>query len=237
MAHALLCTAPDVGHYHPEVSFFRGYMTAYRNGKASWAGHTRAYFKDLAEFQDMSRTITDIALRHVWRVVGGKRTLCVKDPHLTPFFPDLHELYPTKARFVTICRNPLSVVRSRQAVHEKSGASRPYSQDDVAAVCREYLGYYAAVLRHDFQGQHQLVRYEDLDAPHIHASLATLMGVPGFDLTRLWSSAAPRPVPDIWGTEKHLGPLNLNPRLPPLRADWEATARSICAPIMARLGY
>jgi len=237
VTHALLCTVPGAGPHHPEISFFRGFMQAYRNGKTAWKGHTSAYFRDPSDFRALIRETADLALGQVWRTLGEPAILCAKDPHLTPFFPDLRELYPTEACFVTVARDPRAVVRSRQAVHEKSGAPRPFGPGDVAAVCREYVGYYRAVLQADFGGSHALIRYEDLDRPDVHTRLAELLGVGSLDTNRLWSGSRPRPERDVWGTPKHLGPLDLEPRLEPLEPSWAGIVADHCGPLMARLGY
>lgn len=237
VVHALICTADGVSRYNPEVSFFRGFMAAYRNGKVAWDGHTSGFFPDRAAFREMIRETTDLALGRVWEALDKPRLLAVKDPHLTPFFLDLHELYPDTARLVSVCRHPFDVVRSRQAVHEKAGGARPFGRDDVAAVAREYFNYYRAVLQPDFGGRHLLVPYERLNDEAVRAGLATFLGVDGFHADRLWGGSAGEAEDDAWGSPKYNRPIDLERRLEPLAAEWAEVTAAICGPVMGRLGY
>jgi hypothetical protein len=236
VTHALICTSERVNDYHPEISFFRGIPSAYRNGKVAWDGHTSALFSDRDEFRGVMRRTADVSLDHVWRRLGKKPVLCMKDPHLTPFFPDLHELYPQEAWFVTVCRHPFDVVRSRQEVHEKTGLQQPFGADLAMAVAREYLAYYRAVLTTDFAGRHFMFRYEDLNAEAVRNGLAQVAGVDDLDVRKLWG-AAPDTSDDPWGSPKYNGPIDLEPRLTPLAPALREAVRPICQPIMARFDY
>lgn len=53
--------------------------------------------------------------------------LCVKDPALTPHFPNVVRIPGARVRFVTVIRHPYDVVRSRQDVadREGKGSTRP----------------------------------------------------------------------------------------------------------------
>jgi hypothetical protein len=238
VAHALICAGDGVSEYGPEISFFRGYMTAFRNGRAAWAQHTSAYFKDEADFRDLMRDSSDLALGRIWQALGRPAILAMKDPHLTPFFPDLNMLYPQSAGFVTVCRHPYDVVRSRQEVHEKTTTSRPFAPADAAAVAREYLNYYTAVLRHNFNGRHFMFRYEDLNSEDVRAKLAAFVGVAGFDTSRMWgASAGKSEQEDAWGSPKYNQDIDLSSRLSPLADELKEVAATICAPVMERMGY
>ncbi|MBX3482845.1 sulfotransferase [Phenylobacterium sp.] len=237
VAHALICTGDDVSAYAPEISFFRGFMSAFRNGRAAWDQHTSAYFRDRDDFRDLIRETSDLALRRIWTALGGRSILAVKDPHLTPFFPDLNLLYPDKARFVTVCRHPYDVVRSRQEVHDKSGLGRPFTVGDASAVAREYVSYYQAVLRHGFGGRHFMFRYEDLNSDGLRARLAAFAGLQGFDTSRMWGASADKVDDDAWGSPKYNRAIDLTSRLSPLAPEFREGVAAICAPIMQRMGY
>ncbi len=238
VAHALICAGEGVSEYGPEISFFRGYMSAFRNGRAAWTQHTSAYFKDAGDFRDLIRDTSDRALGRIWQALGRPAILAVKDPHLTPFFPDLNLLYPDAAGFVTVCRHPYDVVRSRQEVHDKSNPGRPFAAADAAAVAREYLNYYTAVLRHSFGGRHFMFRYEDLNSDDLRSRLAAFVGVPGFDTSRMWGASAGKPEQnDAWGSPKYNRQIDLTSRLSPLAAELTEVAGTICAPVMERMGY
>lgn len=237
IAHAIICTAQGVSRYGPEISFFRGFMSAYRNGKAAWAGHTSAYFDDAADLRSLIRDVSDRALSRVWTALDRPDILAVKDPHLTPFFPDVDEIYGDSARYVTVCRHPFDVVRSRQEVHERSGPGFLFSADDVTGVAREYAAYYRAVLQADFAGRHAFLRYEDLARPQVIQQLAAFLDLGGFAMDRLWGQSAGASQDDAWGSPKYNRPLDLGPRLSALDPNWKALTARICGPVMARLGY
>ncbi|WP_421932549.1 sulfotransferase [Phenylobacterium sp.] len=236
VTHALICSADRVSNYHPEASFLRGLLPAYRFGKAAWQGHTKAFFPDPQAFRAHIRETLDLSIRRLSEALGRPEILCLKDPHLTPFFPDLAELYADQARFVTVCRHPLEVVRSRQAVHEQ-GEDRPFLDAGVVQVAREYLTYYSTVIRTDFGGRHFLFRYEDLNTERVQGGLAGFVGVERFNPDLMWRTAAPVERDPAWKSPKHGGVIALEPRFEPLQEPWAVMVREICRPIMARLDY
>lgn len=243
VTHALLCTAPGVSRYHPEISFFRAAPQAYRTGLATWTPHTSAFYPDPETFRLSVRETALAWLGQVARAVKDPPVLCVKDPHLTPLFPQVRSLLPEEAWFVTVCRHPYAVVRSRQQVHEKAGNGRPFGEPEVLAVAREYLTYYRTVLETDFGGRHYMFRYEDLGTERVRENLARFLSVEGFDLDGLWRTPegdTPDPAriaDDPWTSPKYYGGLDLEPRLPDLAPAWRGLVGQVCAPVMARVGY
>lgn len=236
VTHALICSAPGVSAYHPEISFFRGLLVAFRNGRAAWASHTSAFFDDAEAFRLFIRETTDLALQHLWLKLGQPSVLALKDPHLTPFFPDLHRLYPTEAAFVTVCRHPFDVVRSRQEVQAKAHPNLPFETAHALEVAREYLLYYTAALGPGLGPSHLAFRYEDLDKVKVHQDLAKLIGVSGFEPRQMWNHAG-EAGDEPWGSPKYNGPIDLKRRLSPLEDRFCDPVREICKPIMDRLGY
>jgi hypothetical protein len=238
VTHALICTAERVSDYHPEASFLRGLMPAYRNGKGAWEGHTKAFFADQGAFRDHMRETLDLSMRRLFDALQRPGILCLKDPHLTPFFPDLAELYGAEAKFVTVCGHPLAVVRSRQEVHERAEEGRPFSDTHVDTIAREYLAYYSSVLQTNFGGRHFMFRYEDLNTARVQDGLAGFVGVDCFSTDLLWrTGAAKAERSPEWTTPKHGGPIALEPRLDTLAEPWAKSVRAICAPVMSRFGY
>jgi hypothetical protein len=237
VTHALLCTSKRVSDYHPEISFFRGLMIGFRNGRGAWKQHTSAFFADPEAFRLVMRESADVSMRHVWRALGASEILCMKDPLLTPFFPDLHQLYPREARFVVVVRHPYEVVRSRQEVHEKGGAQHTFGVADAAAAAREYLATYRAILAHNFSGKLFMFRYEDLLTEDIQAGLAKFIGVDDLDPGRMWGDGAQDLTNDAWSSPKYNKAIDLAPRLDTLSPVLAETVKTICAPIMQRFNY
>jgi hypothetical protein len=236
VTHALICTSAAVSDYHPEISFFRGIPQAFRNGSVAWEEHTSAFFDDPEAFRSLMRQTSDLSLDHIWRRLGQSKVMAVKDPHLTPLFPDLARLYPDVGYFVTVLRHPYDVVRSRQEVHEKSGTGRAYSVHDVTGVSREYVNYYRAVLKNNFGGRHFAFRYEDLNADHLQQALAGFVGVDDLFARPMWGKPA-KVGDDPWDSPKYNQPIDLEPRLSPLADELREATKIICGPIMERFGY
>jgi hypothetical protein len=236
VVHALICTSHAVGDYNPEISFFRGFVTAYRLGRLSWDGHTNAFFDAPDDFRALVREACDLAIRRFWDVLGRPAILALKDPLLTPLFPELQQLYP-EALFVAVTRDPVAVARSRQAVKEKASPGQPFSEADALNVGREYAACYRAVLGHDYQGRMFLLRYESLNEPQVQADLARFIGVDDLDPARLWGGK-PDPQPnDAWSSPKYHKAIDLEPRLSPLADNLAAKVREGAAAVLPRLGY
>jgi hypothetical protein len=239
VTHALLCTAPGFSPFHPEIAFFRGIVGGYRIGADAWEENTSAFFRDRTEFRNMVRETGELWLDKVWQTVGCPSVLCMKEPHLTPFFPDLSDLFPD-ALFITVCRHPYDVVRSRQDVYLKAGEH--FDQGRALQVAREYAVTYERVLNHSFSGRHVLFRYEDLNTDRVRQTLARFLDVPGFDTSKMWRTATGEPIAanensDPWISPKNNGPIDLGRRLEPLAPEFQVLVRRICEPVMARLQY
>jgi hypothetical protein len=237
VTHALLCTSSRVSDYHPEISFFRGIAQSSRNGRGAWVQHTTAFFPHPEAFRQMMRETADVPLRHLSAALGGRDILCMKDPLLTPLFPEVHHLYPQEARFVVVVRHPYEVVRSRQEVHERAGAQRAFGPADAAAVAQEYVATYQAILTQDFSGKLFMFRYEDLLTAPIQEGLAKFIGVDDLDAEGMWGDNPPDVSDDPWNSPKYHKAIDLAPRLDALSSALREAVTPICAPIMQRFGY
>jgi hypothetical protein len=240
LTHALICSAPEVVDYHPEIIFFRSIPEAYRRGLSGWQEHTSAFFPDQEAFRRLMRDTAIGWLRQTAEGLSARGMLCLKDPLLTPHFPAVHELLP-EARFVTVCRHPFSVVRSRQDVHEKSHPDTPFSAAQVSTVAQEYAIYYTNLINSQFHGRHVMFRYEDIQKDHVRTALAEFIGVGGFDEEALWRTPPEagwgRFTGNPWDSPKFRAPIQMDPRLSALDPAWQAIVRELCAPLMQRMGY
>lgn len=236
--HALICTSAQVSDHHPEISFFRGIPQSYQNGRRAWAHHTQAFFPAPEDFRRLMRETADLSLNAVSAALGDKPILAVKDPLLTPLFWELHELYPDKAWFAAVIRHPYDIVRSRQEVHERAGHGRPFGAAEAAALARDYMATYDALLSRRFSGRLFLCRYEDLGAELVQAGLAGFLGVDDLDVDGMWGASAGTDVQaDAWASPKYNKPLDMQPRLSPLAPELKAVTAEICRPLMTRFGY
>lgn len=237
LTHALICSGQGVSGYHPEVSFYRHIAQCYREGLGSWAVHTHAFFSDPAEFRRFARKLSDAAIHRIWAALGRPRILCMKDPHLTPLFPELGQIYGAEARFVTVARHPVDVVRSRQEVHERMHGPESFTEAHVQAVASEYLNYYGAALNGQYDSGHFSFCYEEIEEGRIQGALAAFLGLPGFDPASMWGDQAPQDQESAWHSPKYGAAIDTRSRLEPLRADWAELTIQICAPVMNEYGY
>lgn len=240
VAHALLCTAPGASPYSPEISFFRYMVDAYWAGAGNWDLHTSGHFPDLEAFRStMAGTAREVLVQS-WRHLGEPRILCLKDPMLTPRFPELNALLP-EALLVTVCRHPVDVVRSRQDVAERAG--QPFGEADVRQVAQEFHDYYWTLFNHDFRGRNVFFRYEDINDAGVRAALATRMGVPGFDDEALWRTfnGQKRDFSEVSDqptySPKYSQAIDPAPRLDPLKPEWQEIVRQRCRAVMSRMRY
>jgi hypothetical protein len=236
VTHALICTSARVSVYSREISFLRGITQAYRNGRLAWDDHTSDFFETPEAFRAHMRRTADLTLGHVWRHLGRPPILALKDPHLTPFFPDIRHLYPDIAAFVTVMRHPYDVVRSRLEVQERRIPGRISTAQDAEAIAGEYLRYYQAVLTTNFLGRHMMFRYEDLNSPMVQTQLAQFIGVGDLHARPLWGKSQDQR-PDPWGSPKYQQPIDVSPRLSPLAPSLAQAVQRVCGALMERFGY
>lgn len=219
LTYALLCTADEVGEYNREISFYRGIVQAFATGQSAWSIHTNAYFSTPEDFRRLFRDISRQALRPVWEAVGRPRVLCVKDPNLTPLFPEIAQILDD-ALFVTVVRRPEEVVRSRMDVHEVQAGPGTFTREMALEVAQQYADYYRPVLEHDFGDRHLSFRYDQINRDLVQRALAMHIGVAGFHPERLWDDLKPIDPDDPWGSPKFGQAIDTSSRFSPLRADW-----------------
>lgn len=236
VTHALICTSTMVNRYSEEISFFRAIPQGYRIGLLSWQQHTSNYFPDREAFRQHMRASADLSLHHIWHVLDRSPILAVKDPDLTPHLPEVHQLYPDKAYFVTVARHPYDVVRSRQEVHDRSGSGRSFSENEATQISQQYVRYYSAMMNTNFSGRHFAFRYEDLNSPQLQSSLAAFVGIDDLHARPMWGKKTDL-ADDPWASPKYFKPIDLTPRLPPLAPDLQDLVKAICSPLMQRFGY
>lgn len=235
LTHAMLCTSQKVNEITPEIGFFRGLPLTLRLGRGNWK-QAGSFFPDQEAFQNAIRRATDVLVEQMWQAVGAPAILCSKDPLLTPYFPELHLLYRSEARFVVVVRDPCAVVRSRQEVHAKLSPDRPFSLDDATDAAHQYLSYYKAVLKQNFGGRLFMFRYEDVDSDKIKDGLARFIGVDDLFARPLWGDRAVAE-DDAWASPKYKQAIDMAPRFDPLEPSLAQAVREICRPVAQRFGY
>lgn len=234
VTHALICTSHQVNTHSPEIAFFRAMPDAFRIGMLAWELHTHAFFDSEEAFRLHMRETADFQIRRFWDKLGRPKVLAVKDPLLTPYFPEVAALYPDKALFVTVIRHPYDVVRSRQEVQIRAGAE--FGAEHARVVAEDYVSYYEPLVSGTFRGRQFAFRYEGLNKPEVQASLATFLEIDDLHARPIWGRHQDMSE-NAWHSPKYFQPIDMEPRLSPLADEFKAVVRAICGPLMRRFGY
>jgi len=169
LAQRLLCTAPEVNDWVPEVHVLRDMVVLYRHCMNRRPAAREPFF---AEADDCTRYFTgcvDDLLQIVRDRHSPNGRLVLKNPELTQYFPELAELRPN-VQFVIVLRDPRDVVASMKVVAERAIAAgepvpMPEMADGAAGMATLFLRYYANVIRSPLVREPDrlmFVRYEDI---------------------------------------------------------------------------
>ncbi|MFC7704771.1 sulfotransferase family protein [Plastorhodobacter daqingensis] len=237
VTHALLCTSAHSNVYHPEVAFIRPLVESYALGMATWQSHTAAFFAEPEHLRIHLSHIVTWAFNHVAAVLKNPDVLCVKDPMMSPIFPELRQLLGDRIRFVTVVRHPYDVLRSRQEVIERAG--EPFDARVVGVIAQEYMNFYTHLDADLLRGALLPLRYEDLDKPETIDRLGAFCGLPDLAPEKVWAESRDQSGVDQspWTSPKYHSPIDTRSRFEPLADQWCAIVDEICGPMMDRFGY
>ena len=172
LLQTLLCQDETVNPLIGEAKYLRHLLVAYRFGKMNFSTETKDYFHDPAAYRLFNRNLLSLFLEQTRALYPRASHLVLREPHLTMYFPDLHELVPD-ALFICIVRDPRDAVASMIDVGEKLTAggqaqdamARLFASRRIDAICAHYLSFYApafAARSETFRRRCAFVRYEDL---------------------------------------------------------------------------
>lgn len=239
VTHALLCTAEAVNRYHPEIGYVRPVLESYVVGMKTWKVHTKSFFSEPEHFKLHTRKLLHMQMNHISRVLGFPRVLCVKDPLLTPLFPQMHQVMGWPTQFVTVVRHPHNVVRSLQEVVERRGDDFDDALIDFAV--NDYLNSYEHLDSPVLQDALFCLRYEDLNAVETLDALRKFTGLPGIDPDTIWGKdnrqASAAASADPWFSPKYHQPIDLQSRLSPLAPHIRDVVNDVCGTFMVDYGY
>ncbi|ROT99262.1 sulfotransferase [Marinobacter sp. R17] len=172
MLQRLLCSHPSANEKVKEASYLRTLMAAYKFGRDDFENDTRDYFGDIGFFRQFNRTLVESVLLNVADLQNQHRddpidTVIVKEPHLTMYFPELHELLPESV-FILIARDPRDIIASMIEVGEKlrkQGQKHFFQSRDIKQLSQHMKSFYAPSLNHTdpaFRQSLVTLKYEEL---------------------------------------------------------------------------
>ncbi|MEY8120553.1 sulfotransferase [Falsihalocynthiibacter sp. BN13B15] len=239
VTHHLICTSEDTNPYHSEISFILPFIQSYWTGMDNWDNHTKTFFAEPEHFRLHSRHHLELSLAHVSKVFDDPKILTVKDPAMTPYFSEINALLHGRVKFVTTVRHPYNVVRSLQAVNEKSGLV--FGVEDVKQCAEVYMSTYHHIDHPGLKDVLFVLRYEDILQESVLDALRAFTGLSDIDPDRL---GIHNPDPDAalnendpWYSPKYHAKIDISNRLSPLDPEFRAIVNEMCRPMMERFDY
>ncbi len=150
-----------------EASYLRMMMQAYAQGKEDFDHDTKSYFSNLDDFRHYNAGIIYSFLNRTLAQFPQASSLVLKEPHLTPLFPQLFELVPD-ARFIITMRDPRDIMASMIEVGirmQQQGQQHFFQQRDIKYLSDYIKTFYAPTLNNQdqtFRDRCLVIRYEDL---------------------------------------------------------------------------
>jgi hypothetical protein len=197
---AILCSSIETNPLIDEAQYLTRLAHLYRFGKETFDRYQGPYFADRAELRDFHARMMGNVLNRTLARFAPANHLVLKNPEMTPLFPDLAEL-AGNAKFIAAVRDPRDTVASILDVANRQTAQGQASNltlmgGDVGKIAAHVLSYYSPVLAssdREFKQKVILVRYEDLVREPVAAAdrLADFTGLPirGFNPVGAWRSA------------------------------------------------
>lgn len=238
LLHQVICTSARTNVYCPEITFVLPIVNSYVAGLANWSNHTHAFFAEKEHFRLHIKFLLETSLAHISLVLKDPEVLSVKNPNLTPRFPEIREMLGERARFVTIVRNPYDIVRSLQEVAERS--DKVFDEKQARDAARLVVKDYAHLDDPRLAGNVLSFRYEDILKPETTEKLRQFTGLTDIDPSAVGSAAKPQPQTESgnpWFSPKYHNAIDLTPRLPQLDPKYRRIVDRICGPLMDRFGY
>lgn len=184
LLNEFLCRDEKAAPKFREASYFRELVTAFHNGLADFDHDTVSYFGAEHDFVQFHKSVTERFIQQILLPYPEALHLILKEPHLTPLFPDLFRLLP-KARYLLIVRDPRDIISSMFQVGERMralGQSHFFQQRNIPKLCNYVQSFYTPSMNFnsdEFRSRLRAITYENLvhQPEAIQSSLRDFLGM------------------------------------------------------------
>lgn len=155
----------------PEAYYLRCLMEAYHAGLRSPQKLAPSHFVTISEYVDFNRSVVSSYLEHIRQRYSRTKRIVLKEPDLTKYFPQLHQLCHD-AQFICMVRDPRDTVSSILNVflRKLEQGAEDYQSSlaqsrDVEQICHYCISFYKPLFSNssaDLWNRTLFVKYEDL---------------------------------------------------------------------------
>lgn len=252
---AVLCSTEETNPHIHEAQFLTQLVRLYIYARSSFNRYLCHYVENLEELKTFHVDLIERFLDRTLQRYHPASHLALKNPEMTPLFPEIGELVDN-AKFVVVVRDPRDTIASMRSVAKRQSAQGQVtnltrmaeSADKLAA---RYNWYYAPVIEISdpaFIGRRIIVRLEDLvqDTDSVIDELAEFTALPlgAFDRLATWRTLVDfndkRLMQEPYHSELRGRPLTavrIGQFAQSLTAEDIAAIEKVCAPIMHAFGY
>lgn len=146
----LLSQSPDCNDMVAECQYLLWQMNLYQTWQGRFEPMLEEFFGERKRFDQYTQKFVQDFLAHARTTLNSPKTLLLKSPQLTPYFPTLTRWIP-EAGVVVIVRDPRDVIVSMLEVGERQSKDKTPSEiaaagRDMTALAGYYKSFYADVV-------------------------------------------------------------------------------------------
>ncbi len=208
LVQAVLCSTDETNPLIHEAQYFTQLIHLYGYARRTFDRFLCHYFQDLDELTAYHAELMCGFLDQTLRRYSPARHLVLKNPEMTPLFPEICNLL-ADVKFIFVVRDPrdtivsmLDVARRQEAQGRDTNLTR--MTGSVEQLAARYNWYYAALTGASndiFDSRRIVVRYEDIvqNTDSVVDELAAFTGLPlrDFDATAGWRTIVNFNDPDL----------------------------------------
>ncbi len=163
----LLCQNRTHLPFLKESVAIRCLTQAYKETKTSFETSSCDYFDNLDSLTQFYAHAIDKIISSLENKHKQSTHLLFKEPHLTMYFPELHELLPN-SRYILMIRDPRDVISSMLKVGENylsNGLKHWFQERNIPLLCSHFRSFYSPALNFknsNFKKRMAIIRYESL---------------------------------------------------------------------------